>query len=271
MKVLLTNDDGIQASGLHALRRALLEVPGIELAVIAPDSNRSATARSITTRRPLWEEEVELGDGTSGFATDGTPVDCVRFASLGLIGFEPELVVSGINHGSNLGDDITYSGTVAAALEGIVLGIPAVAVSQQAVAAGMSYHHHGEFDFGQAASFTARVVEELEHIPLPDSTLININCPAGDAKGARVTRLGKRRYNDTLELEEEGPRGRKRYRMYGMEPEYVEQPGTDLTAVHDGYIAVTPIHFDLTDESGVEALEGFDLERLLKPAARELD
>ena len=131
MKVLLTNDDGIQASGLHALRRALLEIPGIEVAVIAPDSNRSATARSITTRRPLWVEEVEFGDGTSGFATDGTPVDCVRFATLGLLEFQPELIVSGINHGSNLGDDITYSGTVAAALEGVVLGIPGIAVSQQ--------------------------------------------------------------------------------------------------------------------------------------------
>jgi len=271
MKVLLTNDDGIQASGLHALRRALLDVPGIDLAVIAPDSNRSATARSITTRRPLWVEEVEFGDGTTGFATDGTPVDCVRFASLGLIGFEPELIVSGINHGSNLGDDITYSGTVAAALEGIVLGIPAIAVSQQAMHAGMSYHHEGRFDFDQVAAFSARVVEELAEIPIPESTLVNINSPAGEIKGARVTRLGKRRYNDTLELEEEDSRGRKRYRMYGMEPEYVEQPGTDLTAIYEGCISVTPIHFDLTDESGMEALAGFDLERLLKPAARELD
>src|SRR5205085_1641348 len=132
LKVLLTNDDGIQAPGLHALRRSLLEIPGVELAVTAPDSNRSATARSITTRKPLWVEEIEFGDGTSGFATDGTPVDCVRFATLGLIEFQPELIVSGINHGSNLGDDITYSGTVAAALEGVVLGIPALAVSQQA-------------------------------------------------------------------------------------------------------------------------------------------
>src|SRR5215212_2326024 len=112
MKVLLTNDDGIQATGLNHMRRALLDVPGIELAVIAPDSNRSATARSITTRRPLWVEEIEFGDGTTGFATDGTPVDCVRFAALGLVGEsawgegspQPELIVSGINHGANLGD-----------------------------------------------------------------------------------------------------------------------------------------------------------------------
>src|ERR671927_550948 len=141
MRVLLTNDDGIGAQGLGALRRALLETPGVELSVIAPDSNRSATARSITTRRPLWVEEIEFGDGTTGFATDGTPVDCVRFAALGLVEFQPELIVSGINHGSNLGDDITYSGTVAAALEGIVLGIPAIAVSQQAERAGLGYHH----------------------------------------------------------------------------------------------------------------------------------
>jgi 5'-nucleotidase len=107
MKVLLTNDDGIQAIGLNAMRRALLEVPDIELAVIAPDSNRSATARSITTRKPLWVEEVEFKDGTTGYATDGTPVDCVRFAALGLVESEPQLIVSGINQGSNLGDDIT--------------------------------------------------------------------------------------------------------------------------------------------------------------------
>src|SRR4051812_49501694 len=145
MKVLLTNDDGISAIGLNAMRRALLEVPGLELAVIAPDSNRSATARSITTRKPLWVEEVEFADGTSGFATDGTPVDCVRFAALGLVEFQPELIVSGINHGSNLGDDITYSGTVAAALEGVVLGIPAIAVSQQSARREMDFRLGAQF------------------------------------------------------------------------------------------------------------------------------
>src|ERR1700750_1099480 len=132
MRVLITNDDGIQAAGLNPLRRELVGIHGLELHVIAPDSNRSATARSITTRSPLWVEEVSFEDDTSGFATDGTPVDCVRFAELGLVGERPELIVSGINPGSNLGDDITYSGTVAAALEGIVLGIPAMAISQSA-------------------------------------------------------------------------------------------------------------------------------------------
>ena len=124
VRVLLTNDDGISAPGLQAARRALRELDGVEVEVIAPDSNRSATARSITTRSPLTVEEVEFGDGDRGFATDGTPVDCVRFAELGLVGERPDLIVSGINHGANLGDDITYSGTVAAAFEGIVLGHP---------------------------------------------------------------------------------------------------------------------------------------------------
>jgi 5'-nucleotidase len=273
MKVLLTNDDGIQATGLNVMRRALLEVPGVDLAVIAPDSNRSATARSITTRKPLWVDEIELGDGTTGFATDGTPVDCVRFAALGLVEFEPELIVSGINHGSNLGDDITYSGTVAAALEGIVLGIPAIAVSQQAepglvdFRAGRAWERE---DFEQAAAFVARMVEELEHVPMPEATLMNVNCPAGEVRGVRACSLGKRIYRDSLELAEEGPGGRRRYQIYGEEPGYRHDPDSDFAAIAEGEIAVTPLHFDLTDRAGIEALAGFDLDRLLGPAAREV-
>jgi 5'/3'-nucleotidase len=153
VRVLITNDDGIQAAGLHALRERVRGIDGIEVHVVAPDSNRSATARSITTRSPLWVEEIEFDDGSTGYATDGTPVDCVRFAELGLIGERPELIVSGINHGSNLGDDITYSGTVAAALEGIVLGIPAIAISQQAATTEMDFRWGRGFDFSAGAAF----------------------------------------------------------------------------------------------------------------------
>jgi 5'-nucleotidase len=268
MKILLTNDDGIQASGLHAVRRALLELPGVELAVIAPDSNRSATARSITTRKPLWVEEIAFGDGTTGFATDGTPVDCVRFAALGLVEFEPELIVSGINHGANLGDDITYSGTVAAALEGIVLGIPAIAVSQQSNRGALDFRVGGEFDFEQAATFVARMVDELERVPMPPGTLLNVNCPAGGARGARACKLGRRIYRDRLELQEEAD-GRRRYRIYGEDPDYHREDGTDFAAIAAGLIAVTPLHFDLTDVAGVESLAGYDLDGLVRPAARE--
>jgi 5'-nucleotidase len=270
MKVLLTNDDGIQATGLNTMRRALLEVPGVELAVIAPDSNRSATARSITTREPLWVDEIDFADGSVGYATDGTPVDCVRFAALGLVEFEPELIVSGINHGSNLGDDITYSGTVAAALEGIVLGLPAIAVSQQSNMRELDFRLGREFGFDQAAAFVARMVEELASVPMPEGTLLNVNCPAGEVNGARVCRLGRRLYRDKLHLlEEEG--GRRRYRIYGDDPDYEREEGTDFAAIADGCIAVTPLHFDLTDRTGIESLGEFDLDGLLRPAAREVE
>jgi 5'-nucleotidase len=270
LKVLLTNDDGIQASGLHALRKALLEIPAIELAVIAPDSNRSATARSITTRRPLWVEEVEFGDGTSGYATDGTPVDCVRFATLGLIEFKPELIVSGINHGSNLGDDITYSGTVAAALEGVVLGVPSVAVSQQSQAREMDFRLGDVFDFETAAAFTARVIERIDDVPLPEGTLLNINVPAGAATSVEVARLGKRIYRDALRLVDTEGDTRRRFRVYGDSPVHDDEEGTDLAAIAAGRIAVTPLHFDLTAEHGLEELRAYDLARLLAPAAEEI-
>jgi 5'-nucleotidase len=273
MRVLLTNDDGIQASGLNALRRALIGVPGVELAVIAPDANRSASARSITTRQPLWVEEIEFGDGTTGFATDGTPVDCVRFATLGLIGDPPELIVSGINHGANLGDDITYSGTVAAALEGAVLGVPAIAVSQQSTKREMDFRFGREFDFGAAALFVARLVEKLPERPISGGTLLNVNCPAvslEDLAGAQVTRLGKRIYRDRLQLQqEEDPDGRrrKRYRIYGDDPTYHDEHGTDFAAIDADMISVTPLHFELTDVERMEELEGWDLTALLESRA----
>jgi len=268
--VLLTNDDGIEAEGLQALRDALVSLPGVRLAVIAPDGNRSAMARSITTRRPLWVEEVPFADGTVGYATDGTPVDCVRLASLGLIkDFKAELVVSGVNHGANLGDDITYSGTVAAALEGLVLGLPAIAVSQQQRGGGLDYRAEGGYDFTHAVGFVARLVERLGEVPLPPGTLLNVNMPTGAPRGVAVTRLGKRIYRDELRLEreEEGPPARRRYWVYGRDPGFHEEPGTDLAAVAGGLVAVTPLHFDLTYEPGVQALGRFDLGSLLGGAA----
>jgi 5'-nucleotidase len=275
MRVLLTNDDGIEAAGLQTLRRALLELPGIELAVIAPDGNRSAMARSITTRRPLWVQEVDFDDGTVGYATDGTPVDCVRLARLGLIEeFEAELVVSGINHGSNLGDDITYSGTVAAALEAIVLGLPGIAVSQQSSALELDFRAGAGFEFQIAAAFTSRLVAELEDLPLPPGTLLNINVPGSEPHGVEVARLGKRVYRDELALVDEDldpTSPRRLYRIYGDASYERDETGTDLAAVANGNIAVTPIHFDLTDRDGLRALQRYDLARLIDPAATEIE
>ena len=267
LNVLLTNDDGIEAEGLQAMRTALAAVQGVRLAVIAPDGNRSAMARSITTRRPLWVAEVPFADGMVGYATDGTPVDCVRLANLGLVeGFTTDLVVSGINHGANLGDDITYSGTVAAALEGVVLGIPAIAVSQQSKARALDFRYDGGFGFEVAAGFIAGLVERIEDVPLPATTLLNVNVPAGMPEGVEVTSLGKRIYRDELKLDHEEEH-RRRYWIYGSDPGFHDEPGTDLAAVAAGRIAVTPIHFDLTDHPGLEALRSFDLEALLAPVA----
>jgi 5'-nucleotidase len=265
LNVLLTNDDGIEAEGLLVMRAALEALDGVRLAVIAPDGNRSAMARSITTRRPLVVAEVPFPDGTVGYATDGTPVDCVRLASLGLVeGFAADLVVSGINHGANLGDDITYSGTVAAALEGVVLGLPAIAVSQQSGAGSLDYRFDGGFGFDTAAGFVARLVASIEDVPLPERTLLNVNVPSCEPGGVEVTSLGKRIYRDELKLERE-EENRRRYWIYGSYPGYHDEPGTDLAAVAAGRIAVTPIHFDLTDRPSLEALRRFDLEGLLVP------
>jgi 5'/3'-nucleotidase len=271
MRVLLTNDDGIEAEGLHALRRALLGVDGVELAVVAPDGNRSAFARMITTRDPLWVKEVDFGDGTRGYATDGSPVDCVRLANLGLVdGFEADVVVSGINHGSNLGDDISYSGTVAAAIEGLILGLPGIAVSQQSSSRAADHRFGTSYDFAAAAEFTARIVEELPAVPLRQGTLLSINVPAGEIEGVEVTRLGKRMYHDELRLDHEGEGGR-RYWIYGEDAGFEDEAGTDVAAVHAGRIAVTPVHFDLTDVDGMDALARYDLQRLVRPAAQEVD
>jgi 5'-nucleotidase len=271
VRVLLTNDDGVEAEGLQVLRRALREVPSVDLRVIAPDGNRSAMARMITTRRPLWVQEVDFGDGSGGFATDGTPVDCVRLAHLGLIdGWQPQMVVSGINHGSNIGDDITYSGTVAAALEAIILDLPGIAVSQQSSARELDFRKPDAFDFAGAAAFTARLVADLESVPLPERTLLNVNFPGCRPEGVQVARLGRRFYRDELELVGSDPDDptRRRYRVYGEEAAGDEsEQDTDMTAIASGRVAVTPLHFDLTHHEGVQALIDHDLERLLEQPA----
>jgi 5'-nucleotidase len=271
MRVLITNDDGIQATGLNALRRELCKIPDLDVHVVAPDSNRSATARSITTRSPLWVEEVPFDDGSIGYATEGTPVDCVRFAELGLVGERPELIVSGINHGSNLGDDITYSGTVAAALEGIVLDIPAIAISQSAGAGEEGFPWGREFDFSSSAAFAAELVQRVAEDPLPADTLLNVNCPAGTPTGIEVTHLGKRLYNDEMRQVDEDPEtGRRRYRIYGFEPSFEDESGSDLSAIANERISVTPVHFDLTDRPSLDRLGQWDFAGMLARAEEKI-
>ena len=234
--------------------------------VIAPHTNRSGTARSITTRSPIWVEEVEFDDGTTGFATEGTPVDCVRFAELGLLGERPDLIVSGINHGSNLGDDVTYSGTVAAAFEGIVLGIPAIAVSQQAGVGGhglrgarVRLHLLGRRSPARSCASDRRAALAVD----PDQHQL----PGRRARGDR----GHPARQAPLRRRAEAGRGgrrraRKRYKIYGFEPSFEDEQGTDLAAVARGRVAITPIHFDLTDHGELERLADWDLERARRRA-----
>ncbi|HXC46184.1 MAG TPA: 5'/3'-nucleotidase SurE, partial [Solirubrobacteraceae bacterium] len=165
------------------------------------------------------------------------------------------------------GDDITYSGTVAAALEGVVLGLPAIAVSQQSRARALDFRYDGGFDFEVAATFVARLVERIEELPMPSGTLLNVNVPAGEPDGVEVTSLGKRIYRDELKVapHAEDSAKRQRYWIYGADPGFHDEPGTDLAAVAEGRIAVTPIHFDLTHRGGLEVLREFDLQALLAP------
>ena len=179
--------------------------------------------------------------------------------------------MSGINHGSNLGDDITYSGTVAAAFEAIVLGLPGIAVSQQSSARELDFTSGAGFDFDTAAAFTARLVAELGDVPLPAGTLLNINVPGAQPEGVEVAGLGKRIYRDELLLVDEAHPRRRLYRIYGDATYEVNETGTDLAALAACRIAVTPIHFDLTDRGGLDALQRYDLARLIEPAAREVD
>ena len=261
MRIVLTNDDGIDAAGLLAARKALEEVG--EVLTVAPDRNRSGVARGITFGTPLHVEERKMADGGVGYACTGTPVDCVRLVALGMMDFKPDIVVSGINHGENLGDDITYSGTVAAAFEGIVIGVPGIAVS---LAVERPWHHHDETEihFGPVASFVARLAQiSIEHLPPGRILTVNApNLPEDELKGARVTKLGRRFYTDEL-IEVRDESGRLAYDIYNNPPGRHEEEGTDFAAVEAGEISVTPVHLKLTDEAGVEELESWDMKGLL--------
>jgi 5'-nucleotidase len=267
VRILVTNDDGVDSPGLLALKQAL--EPHGRVSVIAPNRNRSAIGRGITIHNPLHIDEVRLADGSEALATDGTPVDCVRFAALGLLGDPPDLIVSGINLGLNLGDDVTYSGTVAAALEGILLGLPAIAVSSHAVDERLDQWDGEAYDFRAVAGFAARLVPVVQREGFPRRVLLNVNGPglAPEAvTGARVTRLGRRIYDDQLVLEAtEG--SRRRYTIYGGNPSWRREEGTDFAAIERGEISITPLHFDLTDIDGIGTLERLSLADLLEEHA----
>lgn len=237
--ILVCNDDGIQSEGLTRLAAAVAKVDRV--VVVAPDRERSAVSHALTLDRPLRADKVV----EDWFAVDGTPTDCINLALNGLLSERPWLVVSGINRGANLGDDITYSGTVSAAMEAVLLGIPAVAFSQVGRAA---------FDYTAAGEFAGALVAALREHSLPADTLLNVNVPEGKRPtGFAITRQGKRRYGDAV-VEKTDPRGRKYYWIGGTELGFDDVDGTDFAAVHAGLISVTPLHLDLTNYESMNAI-----------------
>ncbi len=238
-RILLTNDDGVHAPGLLALRQAI--DPLGEVIVFAPDHNWSAAGHTKTMHKPLRVDEVRLEDGSPALTTNGAPSDCVALAVLGLVEGPIDLVISGINMGANMGYDITYSGTVAGAMEAVVNGIPAIAVSQEFV--------RGEpVDFSVAADVARRVAEIVLERGLPPDTFLNVNSPAHPAQVPPeivVTRLGRRVYRDAL-VKRVDPRGQPYYWIGGDPPTGVPEPGTDVGALARGQVSVTPITMDMT-------------------------
>jgi len=249
MVILLTNDDGIQAPALRELRAALADLGRV--VTVVPDRDQSATSHSLTLNRPFRIERPE----PDTYALDGTPTDCVVVAMHGLIEERPGLVVSGINHGPNMGEDVFYSGTVAAAIEGALQGLPSLAVSLVA-------SRTREVDFALPARFTRRLVEAVLAHGLPPKSLLNVNLPvaAGEGyRGVRVTKLGKRVYRDTL-IEKTDPRGRPYYWIGGDEPVWEDEEETDFAAVSHGCASVTPLMLDLTDYRAMARVGAWRLE-----------
>lgn len=244
MRILLTNDDGIQAKGIHSLIRELSRIA--ELYLVAPDRERSGTGHSITVFEPIKAVPTSLPGVKKAWIVGGTPVDCVKLALARLIQEDVDLVVSGINHGPNLGTDVLYSGTVSAAAEGVIMGCPSVAVSLNA--------EDSDMDFDTAARFTRQMIQLVLREGIEPTTLVNINVPALTAdriKGVRITRLGVRNYDNLFE-ERRDPRGNTYYWMGGGVVEEDQEPESDVAAVQEGYISITPIHLDLTDYRLIE-------------------
>ncbi len=251
--ILVTNDDGVTAPGLLALAQAMRRLG--EVHVLAPDRNWSASGHVKTLDRPLRVKETVLADGSPALACDGAPSDCVALALLGLLPFHLDLVVSGINPSCNVGHDVTYSGTVTAAMEAVIGGTPGLAFSLNAPA-GL----HGGLDYRAAADVAGQVAAQSLAQGLDTSILLNVNIPylpAGEIKGIQITRQGQRLYRDQLDRRLD-PRGRPYYWFGGDPPGGVPDDGTDIGALSQGYVTITPLHLDLTAYQAIDVLRQWD-------------
>ncbi len=252
MHILVTNDDGVTAPGLLALAQALR--PLGEVTVLAPDRNWSASGHVKTLDRPLRVRPTTLADGSPALTTDGAPSDCVALPLLGLLDKKVDLVVSGINPWANLGHDVTYSGTVTAAMEAAIGGLPGIAVSLNTPP-----QHQGERDYEPAAEVGRRVAEQVIANGLPPNTLLSVNVPyfpLAEIKGFHITRQGLRVYRDEL-VRRTDPHGRPYYWIGGEFPDGVPDDGTDFGALAQGFVSITPLHLDLTAYAAMDGLKGW--------------
>jgi 5'-nucleotidase len=260
MHILVTNDDGVNAPGLLALAQAMRELAGAcdpqgKVTVFAPERNWSASGHVKTLDHPLRVKETVLADGTPALATDGAPSDCVALATLGLLPEPVSLVVAGINPGPNLGHDLTYSGTVTAAMEAAIWNIPAAAFSLE-----IPEHHQGTLDFSAAAVLARKVVANMIQYGLPNGILLSVNVPYlpyEQIRGIQATRQGLRIYRDEL-VERRDPRGRPYFWIGGDAPLGVIEEGTDIGALHEGMVSITPLQLDLTAHSLISAVQGWE-------------
>jgi 5'-nucleotidase len=251
MHILVTNDDGVTAPGLLALAQEMRRLG--EVTVLAPDHNWSASGHVKTMERPLRVRETKLADGSPALTTDGAPSDCVALALLGVVREKINLVVSGINPNANIGHDVTYSGTVTAAMEAVISDVPGIAVSLD------SKPGHGELDYGPAARIAARVAAQVITGLLPEGVLLNVNVPClpeEQIKGIQITRQGLRVYHDALDARKD-PRGRPYYWIGGEFPTGVEEDGTDVGALAEGYVSITPLQLDLTAYTALNKLKAW--------------
>jgi 5'-nucleotidase len=250
MRILATNDDGIMAPGLLAMRRALAELG--EVTVVAPMTGQSAVGHSISVTEPVICHRMDLGGGVEGFGIEGSPADCVKLGLLELLPEPVDLVASGINLGANTGINVLYSGTVAAAIEGAFSGVPSVAVSLEA---------SDELDFDGAAEIALRLIRRLTDCGLGAGSVININLPdlsAGPPQGVRVVPQSLKGWTEKWDRRKD-PRGRTYYWIYGDPEAEADGSETDAAALADRYVTVTPLRFDLTDRSRLADLQGLDL------------
>ena len=247
MHILVTNDDGVHAPGLLALTQAMRKLDDVKVTVLAPDRNWSASGHSKTLGRPLRVDETQLSDGFPALTTDGAPSDCVALAMLGLI--EPvDLVVSGINPHANIGDDVTYSGTVTSAMEAVIGGVPGLAFSLE------TNRNLKKHDYSAAGEVARRVAERVIKNGLPKGVLLSTNIPylpIDEIKGYRITRQGERIYQDEL-ITREDPFGRPYYWIGGEHPTGKLLPDTDFGAINEGYVSVTPLQLDMTAHNAMQ-------------------